>query len=64
MCRKWRRIGRGFARLINDLSTCRVASLPHELQPKFYRYGVAMPFYNVGRVVRTVSPLRPHAKQN
>ncbi|ORX38840.1 hypothetical protein BD324DRAFT_576967 [Kockovaella imperatae] len=31
-----------------------VASLPHELQPWIFRYGVAMPFYNVGKVVRTI----------
>jgi hypothetical protein len=31
-----------------------VAALPHELQPWIYRYGVAMPFYNVSRVVRTI----------
>ncbi|WVN89462.1 uncharacterized protein L203_104685 [Cryptococcus depauperatus CBS 7841] len=31
-----------------------VASLPHELQPWVFRYGVAMPFYNCGRIVRTI----------
>ncbi|KAK8847379.1 hypothetical protein IAR55_005237 [Kwoniella newhampshirensis] len=31
-----------------------VASLPHELQPWIYKYGAAMPFYNCGRVVRTI----------
>ncbi|WWD00523.1 hypothetical protein V866_007440 [Kwoniella sp. B9012] len=31
-----------------------VVSLPHELQPWIYRYGVAMPFYNASRVVRTI----------
>lgn len=36
------------------LIALRVASLPHELQPWIYRYGVAMPFYNVGRTVRTL----------
>lgn len=28
--------------------------MPHELQPWIFRYGAAMPFFNVGRVVRTV----------
>lgn len=32
-----------------------VVSLPHELQPWIYRYGVAMPFYNCSHIVRTVS---------
>jgi hypothetical protein len=31
-----------------------VATYPHELQPWIYRYGVAMPFYNVGKAVRTI----------
>ncbi|RXK34694.1 hypothetical protein M231_08046 [Tremella mesenterica] len=31
-----------------------VATLPHDLQPWIYRYGVAMPFYNVGRIIRTI----------
>lgn len=31
-----------------------VVSLPHELQPWIFRYGVAMPFYNISRVVRTI----------
>ncbi|KAK4686647.1 hypothetical protein P7C73_g3478, partial [Tremellales sp. Uapishka_1] len=31
-----------------------VASLPHDLQPWIYRYGVAMPFYNCGRIVRCI----------
>ncbi|KAL7419021.1 hypothetical protein Q5752_006706 [Cryptotrichosporon argae] len=31
-----------------------VASLPHELQPWIFRYGLAMPFYNVSRMVRTI----------
>lgn len=40
-----------------------VATMPHELQPWIFRYGVAMPFYNVGRVVRTVS-CRAHLTAN
>lgn len=32
-----------------------VVSLPHELQPWIYRYGVAMPFSNCSHIVRTVS---------
>ncbi|KAK1921555.1 hypothetical protein DB88DRAFT_506410 [Papiliotrema laurentii] len=31
-----------------------VAVMPHELQPWIYRYGAAMPFFNAGRVVRTI----------
>ncbi|WWD21471.1 hypothetical protein CI109_105957 [Kwoniella shandongensis] len=31
-----------------------VAALPHELQPWIYRYGAAMPFYNCGRIIRTI----------
>ncbi|WVR09756.1 hypothetical protein IAU60_006832 [Kwoniella sp. DSM 27419] len=31
-----------------------VVTLPHELQPWIFRYGVAMPFYNCSRVVRTI----------
>lgn len=31
-----------------------VVSLPHELQPWIYRYGVAMPFYNCSKAVRTI----------
>ncbi|BEI86554.1 hypothetical protein CcaverHIS002_0608410 [Cutaneotrichosporon cavernicola] len=31
-----------------------VASLPHELQPWIYRYGVAMPFYNCNRAIRAI----------
>lgn len=31
-----------------------VVTLPHELQPWIYRYGVAMPFYNASRAVRTL----------
>ncbi|KIR35936.1 endoplasmic reticulum protein [Cryptococcus deuterogattii MMRL2647] len=31
-----------------------VVSLPHELQPWIYRYGVAMPFYNCSHIVRTI----------
>jgi hypothetical protein len=31
-----------------------VAALPHELQPWIYRYGVAMPFYNANRAIRTI----------
>lgn len=31
-----------------------VATFPHELQPWIFRYGAAMPFYNVGRAVRTI----------
>ncbi|GMK57815.1 hypothetical protein CspeluHIS016_0406490 [Cutaneotrichosporon spelunceum] len=31
-----------------------VAALPHELQPWIYRYGVAMPFYNCNRAIRTI----------
>ncbi|WVQ83351.1 hypothetical protein IAT38_005490 [Cryptococcus sp. DSM 104549] len=36
------------------ISNVSVVSLPHELQPWIYRYGVAMPFYNASRVVRTI----------
>lgn len=32
-----------------------VVSLPHTLQPWIYRYGVALPFYNSDRIVRTAS---------
>ncbi|OXC69619.1 hypothetical protein AYX13_01788 [Cryptococcus neoformans] len=32
-----------------------VVSLPHELQPWIHRYGVALPFYNSDRIVRTAS---------
>ena len=32
-----------------------VAVMPHELQPWIFRYGAAMPFFNAGRAVRTVS---------
>lgn len=32
-----------------------VVSLPLELQPWIYRYGVAMPFYNCNRIIRTAS---------
>lgn len=28
--------------------------MPHELQPKIYRYGVAMPFFNAGEIIKTV----------
>jgi hypothetical protein len=45
----------GFFLIPLIIANVSVASLPHELQPWIYRYGVAMPFYNVGRVVRTVS---------
>ncbi|AAW45796.1 hypothetical protein CNBJ2900 [Cryptococcus deneoformans B-3501A] len=31
-----------------------VVSLPQELQPWIYRYGVAMPFYNCNHIVRTI----------
>ncbi|GFZ51748.1 hypothetical protein JCM24511_09516, partial [Saitozyma sp. JCM 24511] len=31
-----------------------VVSLPHELQPWIYRYGPAMPSFNLGRTVRTI----------
>ncbi|WVQ76067.1 hypothetical protein IAR50_005704 [Cryptococcus sp. DSM 104548] len=37
--------------IIANVSVC---SLPHELQPWIYRYGVAMPFYNCNRIVRTI----------
>ncbi|TYJ52218.1 hypothetical protein B9479_007177 [Cryptococcus floricola] len=37
--------------IIVNVSVC---SLPHELQPWIYRYGVAMPFYNCNRIVRTI----------
>ncbi|WWC86960.1 uncharacterized protein L201_001841 [Kwoniella dendrophila CBS 6074] len=36
------------------ISNVSVVSLPHELQPWIYKYGVAMPFYNASRVVRTI----------
>ena len=39
---------------MDRLLITRVASLPHELQVGIFRYGVAMPFYNVSRVVRTI----------
>ncbi|GFZ47651.1 hypothetical protein JCM24511_05397 [Saitozyma sp. JCM 24511] len=44
----------GFFLIPLIIANVSVASLPHELQPWIYRYGVAMPFYNVGRVVRTI----------
>ncbi|TXT08647.1 hypothetical protein VHUM_02775 [Vanrija humicola] len=31
-----------------------VVNIPHELQPWIFRYGVAMPFYNCSRTVRTI----------
>ena len=31
-----------------------VASLPNDLQPWIFKYGVAMPFYNINRIVRTI----------
>lgn len=31
-----------------------VVTYPHELQPWIFRYGVAMPFYNCSRIVRTI----------
>jgi hypothetical protein len=31
-----------------------VVSLPHELQPRLYRYGVATPFFRVSNAVRTI----------
>ncbi|WVF69967.1 hypothetical protein IAT40_004752 [Kwoniella sp. CBS 6097] len=36
------------------ISNVSVVSLPHELQPWIFRYGVAMPFYNCSRVIRTI----------
>jgi hypothetical protein len=48
----------GFFLIPLIIANVSVASLPHELQPWIYRYGVAMPFYNVGRIVRTVSQSR------
>lgn len=39
------------------LKNLSVAVMPTELQPWIFRYGVAMPFYNVGHTVRTVSRL-------
>lgn len=37
--------------IIVNVSVC---NLPHELQPWIYRYGVAVPFYNCSRAVRTL----------
>lgn len=37
-----------------------VVSLLLELQPWIYRYGVAMPFYNCNRIIRTLPPLRSY----
>ncbi|WVQ76068.1 hypothetical protein IAR50_005705 [Cryptococcus sp. DSM 104548] len=37
--------------IIVNVSVC---SLPHELQPWIYKYGVAFPFYNCNRIVRTI----------
>lgn len=31
-----------------------MVALPHELQPWIFRYGAAMPFYNLSRIVRTI----------
>lgn len=31
-----------------------VVSLPHELQPRLYQYGVATPFFRVSNAVRTI----------
>jgi hypothetical protein len=36
------------------VSQVSVVSLPHELQPRLYRYGVATPFYRVSNAVRTI----------
>ncbi|WVQ98009.1 hypothetical protein IAU59_005129 [Kwoniella sp. CBS 9459] len=36
------------------ISNVSVVTLPHELQPWIFRYGVAMPFYNCSRVIRTI----------
>lgn len=48
---------------LNGSSTKRLAlsvvSLPHELQPWIYKYGVVMPFYNLSKIVRTVGGSPP-----
>lgn len=54
----------GFFLIPLIIANVSVASLPHELQPWIYRYGVAMPFYNVGRVVRTVSGIVSSRESN
>jgi hypothetical protein len=44
------------ARLLTALFTANVSVvvLPVEIQPTIYRYGYAMPFYNVNQGVRTI----------
>lgn len=44
----------GFFLIPLIISNVSVVVLPHELQPWIYRYGVAMPFYNASRAVRTL----------
>ncbi|RSH94790.1 hypothetical protein EHS25_004596 [Saitozyma podzolica] len=44
----------GFFLIPLIIANVSVASLPNELQPWIYRYGVAMPFYNIGQIVRTI----------
>lgn len=44
----------GFFLIPLIIANVSVSSFPHELQPWIFRYGVAMPFYNVSRVVRTI----------
>lgn len=44
----------GFFLVMIIIANVSVASLPHELQPWIYRYGVAMPFHNIGQAVRTI----------
>jgi hypothetical protein len=44
----------GFFLVALIIANVSVASQPHELQPWIYRYGVAMPFHNVGQAVRTI----------
>lgn len=43
-----------YALLAVIISNVSVVTLPHELQPWIFRYGVAMPFYNCSKIVRTI----------
>lgn len=36
------------------IANASIAVMPHELQPTIFRYGAAMPFFNLGRIVRTI----------
>lgn len=47
----------GFSFLLFNMNVILIIStvaLPHELQPWIYRYGVALPFWNLNRTVRTI----------